>query len=747
MDVYAVILHRFEDLEDFYNDMETPGGNLYIPERIVEVNSRKPTSRSTYYMLTREEADQISDDPRVEVVEKHNPNKYPELHAIYSRVSGQDVDHINWGLELHKANKFVDQSLPYTGKNVDIVILDDDGWQPDHPEFLDDNGNSRVVAYDWYQHAEEIGDTPDIGRTYVYGRDTNGAFHNIHVAGTAAGRTNGWAKDANIYFLGLTFGGNSFLYNVDDEIAFDYIRAFHRNKPVNPVTGRKNPTIVNNSWGYKNVFDAFGGNINPKDVLSMTYHDEVVPPATPLQFLYETWQGIASDNEMVVPWPVDTIHPERNTVKFITTGPDSGTAELLEYTSMQQINFTAAGYTQHTTAPIALPFTISYLGTDYDYINIYSGSYITFGETYYGSASSNAGKPTSPAAPKLLVASNTTNAIVGSLDFRDVDSGNAFWVKESGVSPNRTFTVIYRGFKNYSQRNAYLIGFGVSSHTHVWQAVFYENEPNRIDVTIAKNATISTAGGYTLDEIKSYGCNAVSYPYVNSVTDASIVDAINEGIIVTAAAGNDSQAAYRPGDINYNNSLSGIYTTTYYNRQSTPKSAGANTDSPCIVVGSLSNRFNVTDNINNKSNFSNFGSIDVYAAGSWIQSAVPTGITSIGGYASSTKIKDGFRYVKASGTSMACPQVTGMLACLLERYPDLNQKQAIRLLNVFSLHNEIYTKPLETWDYQLGLESRENRMLYFKNNRAENKPAYPKVHKGRPESGPVYPRRQISIRK
>jgi hypothetical protein len=34
---YIVTLHKHEDLDDFYQDMETPGGNLYIPERAAKI--------------------------------------------------------------------------------------------------------------------------------------------------------------------------------------------------------------------------------------------------------------------------------------------------------------------------------------------------------------------------------------------------------------------------------------------------------------------------------------------------------------------------------------------------------------------------------------------------------------------------------------------------------------------------------------------------------------------------------------
>ena len=66
---YVITLHNFEDLDAFYDDMETPGGNLYIPGRRVEVASRRPVSRNTHYLVTEEEADQIRNDPRVMHVE------------------------------------------------------------------------------------------------------------------------------------------------------------------------------------------------------------------------------------------------------------------------------------------------------------------------------------------------------------------------------------------------------------------------------------------------------------------------------------------------------------------------------------------------------------------------------------------------------------------------------------------------------------------------------------------------------
>lgn len=747
LDTYTIILHKFDDLDCFYNDMETEGGNLYIPNRLVTVSKRKPTSRVTYYNLTSEEAQQVSLDPRVESVELYISDLYPELYTVYERTSGQDISHTNWGLSIHKDTKFLSIDLPYTGKNVDVVILDDDAWQPDHPEFADSNGNSRVIAYDWYQHAEEVGDTANIGNTFTYNHDTNNGFHNIHVAGTVAGKTQGWAKDANIYFLGLAFSGNSSLYNVSTNIAFDYIRAFHRNKPINPVTGRKNPTIVNNSWGFTGRFNPYGSLIDPIDVISMTYKGQPALPAIPRVDFYEGFYGLYSSNAQIVPWPSDTVLPVSQTVKFITTGATTGTSEVLPYTPISSTDPASDDFTSQQSALITIPFTINYLGTNYTDININTRSFITFGNTYINGE----GNLTSPALPKLLVASNTTASTSDIYDNRDViGSSDAFWVKESGTAPNRTFTVMYRGFKDFLSRNAYVFLGSTGLHELTWQVVFYENELNRIDLTIERNRMNIPTGGYTIEEIQSYGCNGRTYSLNVAAVDADVIDAINDGIIMTSSAGNSSMAQFAPGHINYDNSLSGSVVTVFYNRLSTPSSAGAGQDNRMIVVGALNNLFLAGQNgIENKASYSNFGSgIDCWAAGSWIQSTWPNaGPTSLTGYGSPITGSDGFKYMKISGTSMASPQVTGLLACMLEKYPDMNQKQARQLLNTFSIHNEVYSLPLETWNYEVGLEDMSSKMILFKDIRANNKPSFPKIHKGRPALGVSYPRRQIRIRK
>lgn len=265
---YIVTLHNHQDLDDFYDDMETPGGNLYIPHRAVDLHLRRPDSRNTHYMLTQEEADQIKQDPRVLDVSLTFKDlgivikpMFVQTETTWDKSSSNTNTHKNWALlrcveGAQRTNWGSNGTASQTGtikvdaegRNVDVVIVD--GMiNPAHPEYAvnsDGTGGSRVIQYNWFQHNLGSGTG-----TYVYTPYTGtGAEadnnHGAHVAGTACGNTQGWARRANIYNLNPYSTDPN---GVSGELIFDYLRAFHNNKPINPATGRKNPTIANNSWG------------------------------------------------------------------------------------------------------------------------------------------------------------------------------------------------------------------------------------------------------------------------------------------------------------------------------------------------------------------------------------------------------------------------------------------------------------------------------------------------------------------
>jgi len=155
-----------------------------------------------------------------------------------------------WGSD-RTGNATASVTIPFDGTNVDVVIVDDE-VPPLHPEFAleyDGTGGSRVNEINWWSLYRSVvqeidNDVVDtsVPTTYTYG---DYGDHGTHVAGTAAGNRQGWARKANIYSL--------YAYDntkVPPSLMYDLLRAFHLNKPVNATTGRRNPTITNHSYGY-----------------------------------------------------------------------------------------------------------------------------------------------------------------------------------------------------------------------------------------------------------------------------------------------------------------------------------------------------------------------------------------------------------------------------------------------------------------------------------------------------------------
>ena len=283
--IYVVTLHKHEDLDSFYTEMT---------DKSFRLNMKRPCSRNTHYWMTEEQAIELRKDSRVWDVQLRpeemgmvirrtaNYNSYPVPGNFWKGdTQGSPTVSVNdrqWG-HLHCAGntaqrrkgtyglinqgatdeQVIDSVTVFNdGEHVDVVICDDPVSTDNEEWYSPTTNTTRYVQYDWYTELNTlVGTIDDDGQTLpsapyanYFKNDTNTESHGTHVCGTVAGQYYGWAREANIYSMQVLGNVSNTGTPVPALLIYDYLRAFHRNKPNNPETGFKNPTITNHSWGY-----------------------------------------------------------------------------------------------------------------------------------------------------------------------------------------------------------------------------------------------------------------------------------------------------------------------------------------------------------------------------------------------------------------------------------------------------------------------------------------------------------------
>lgn len=306
---YIVTLHRKEDLEQFYAEMQS--SNLHLVYK-------RPISRNTHYMLSEQQVEQLKQDSRVLGVElaeniksvrRHIVNKEPyvvsgDFWKNASPPTAPDPFWHQWG-HLHCAGNQVQRrkttwgdtsgvevvndnfEVYSNGKHVDVVIVDDPISFDSGEWYSQQTSQTRFFPYQWFNDlntlVNSIDDDGEIEPTGAITYGQNAAttqYHGNHVAGTAAGAFYGWAREANIYNLALTDPWPSGQV-VGPLLVFDYLRAFHRAKPINPETGFKNPTITNHSYGGFISINTPSETLQLSDLISVVYRGVLYDAGNP----------------------------------------------------------------------------------------------------------------------------------------------------------------------------------------------------------------------------------------------------------------------------------------------------------------------------------------------------------------------------------------------------------------------------------------------------------------------------------
>lgn len=174
-----------------------------------------------------------------------------------------------------------------------------------------------------------------------------------------------------------------------------------------------------------------------------------------------------------------------------------------------------------------------------------------------------------------------------------------------------------------------------------------------------------------------------THPVRVTSVESDMEDCILDGVVLVAAAGNSTHKMDILGGADYNNYFTNNFGTRYYHRGGTPQAADGT-----ICVGAID--YTYQSGQERCASFTEKGPrVDIFAPGYAVQAAIPTGSTLD---SNSTTHPDDANYKirKLQGTSMASPQVAGIVATLLQARPTYTPAQCLAWVQEVSANNRLF---------------------------------------------------------
>ena len=688
----TVTLNIGEDIDQFIQEMQTENlAHEYVPERAVDVSDLINESLvNTEFLLTADEAEQLRHDPRVRdirvgTLEEHGVEirHFTFAEPITSTNDGSwatgNID-VNWGLSaitgntgILNSNSIANYSRPYTldGTGVDIIIMDS-GLQINHPEFQNQGGVSRVQTIDW--------------------------FGGI---GNATGNGTGFIGASISAVTGITLGHPSKTPNMPVGATVNAYNFY--------VFGVANTAILNGSWtvisgGNNNATRfSFGRTI---DLTGITSTDLGIVTYFPTSNTVSGYPNFYTDND-----------GHATHVAGIAAGKTYGWAKNANIyafningtTANGEYDFSASANAQtginlikywHYEKPVT--------STGYRRPTIVNGSWgLTFGASIVANYNYRAGATV-----------NTT-----------WNSSNASTLTNVGLVSNT----------NYNANNDYLLYRSTAIEAELESAIANGvifvgaagNDSFVIDTGVTTRATL-TNGNSVITNVASFSGAYVGGIFAQTigntiqtftVSNITAIDLVNRTLTISGWTPNvstDSNVIIGGKDwlnlVGYTPTV-GVSGITPYNRGSGPFAIASS-----IVVGAIQG-----GNIGSqaaKAAYSATGNrIDVFAPGSNITSAMSNTYNSA--YASGVRpypANTGYNCAKLSGTSQSTPQVTGLVACLLESRPFYTSQDVKWWLSSVSDTTKLGGGNLAAYNNFYSLQTTANRYLFnpFNNNNVTN---------------------------